>query len=468
MNPARYTTEVPYRSSLCLMVSMVRDGVVSPSELVDAHLRQIERRNPQLNAFTEVFADEAREDARRREQQAVRGEPLGLLHGVPFTVKDSFDVSGHPTLAGSRFRTGHRAAHDAAAVALLRAQGAIPLGKTNTPELLSSYETDNFVTGRTNNPWDLERTPGGSSGGEAAAIAGLCSPAGIGSDGGASIRLPAHFCGIAGLKPTPGRIPASGHFPSLGYPLGLLTCAGPMARTAEDLRLWFSVMAGYDAEDPFSVPVPLREPAAAGVRIGIWDGFYSVPVDPAIRAAVRAAAALLSGLGFAVDEFRPRGLERAPNAWAVLFSQWPAAAKRKLLEGREAEAHWTATETLPAEDPTPAEVLNQLAARDRMRAALIRQMEETSVVVMPACGITAFRHRERRWDVEGKNIGMFQILMPAVVANVLGLPAVVVPMAHSPEGLPIGIQLMGRPFADELLLDLAVRLEEARGPWIGP
>jgi len=241
-----------------------------------------------------------------------------------------------------------------------------------------------------------------------------------------------------------------------------------MARTAEDLRLLFSVMAGYEAEDPFSVPVPLREPATAGVRIGIWDGFYSVPVDPAIRAAVRTAAALLSGLGFAVDEFAPRGLERAPNAWAVLFSQWPAAAKRKLLEGREAEAHWTATETLPAEDPTPAEVLNQLAARDRMRAALIRQMEETSVVVMPACGITAFRHRERRWDVEGKNIGMFQILMPAVVANVLGLPAVVVPMAHSPEGLPIGIQLMGRPFEDEILLDLAVRLEEARGPWIGP
>jgi Asp-tRNA(Asn)/Glu-tRNA(Gln) amidotransferase A subunit family amidase len=186
------------------MVSMVRDGAISPVELVERHLRQIEAQNPALNAFVAVMADRARAEARERERAIRTGEPLGLLHGVPLTVKDSFDIAGQPTRVGSRLRTEQPAANDAAAVARLRSHGAIILGKTNTPELLAAYETDNFITGRTNNPWDLERTPGGSSGGEAAAIAAFCSPGGIASDGGGSIRIPAHFCGIAGLKPTPG------------------------------------------------------------------------------------------------------------------------------------------------------------------------------------------------------------------------------------------------------------------------
>jgi len=449
------------------MASMVRDGAVSPVELVEAHLRQIESRNPPLNAFVTVFAASARDEARERERAAVRGEPLGLLHGVPVTVKDSFDIEGWPTQAGSRLRSGHRAAADAAVVARLRKEGAILLGKTNTPELLASYETDNSITGRTNNPWDVERTPGGSSGGEAAAIAAFCSPGGVASDGGGSIRMPAHFCGIAGLKPTPGRISGTGHFPSLGYPLGLMTAAGPMARSAEDLRLLFSVMAGYDSEDPFSAPVPLREPGIAKPRIGVWEQFYGVPADPEIRAAVRTAAALLEGLGFPVEEFEPRGLERAPNVWAFLFNQWPAAETRKLVEGREREAHWTLLETLSPKAPSGEEVLIQLARRDRLRAALLREMAGTGVLVMPPCGITAFRHGERKWEIGGKTIGLFQAMMPAVIANVLGLPSVTVPIARSRDGMPIGVQLVGRPFEDEPLLELAVQLEHARGPWVG-
>ncbi len=237
------------------MAAMVRDRIVSPTELLEAHLREIEKQNPRINAFVEVFAERARREARALE----KGEPRGLLHGVPVTVKDSFDVEGSPTRAGSRLRSSQPASADATAVARLREQGAIILGKTNTPELLASYETDNFLTGRTNHPLDLERSPGGSSGGEAAATAAFCSPGGLASDGGGSIRVPAHFCGIAGLKPTPGRISAAGHFPSLGYPGGLVVVAGPMARTAEDLRLLFSVLAGYDSQDPFSAPVPLRK-----------------------------------------------------------------------------------------------------------------------------------------------------------------------------------------------------------------
>ena len=297
--------------------------------------------------------------------------------------------------------------------------------------------------GRTNNPWDVERTPGGSSGGEAAAIASFCSPGGVASDGGGSIRMPSHFCGVAGLKPTPGRIPGTGHTPSLGYPAGLVTVAGPVARSAMDLRLLFSVLSGYAAQDPFSVPVPLRTFSVDGVRVGVWEQFYGVPVDPEIRTAVRYAATLLDDLGFTVDGFEPRGLERAPNLWSFFFSQW-------LDKGKELAAE--------------AALLN-LSTRGAMRAALLRQMESIDTLLMPVFGITAFRHGESKWRVEGKEIGLFQAGMPAVVANVLGLPAVTVPMALSREGLPIGVQLMGRPFEDELLLELAIRLEEARGVW---
>ncbi len=423
------------------MVSMVRDGAISPLELVDAHLRQIERRNPSINAFVAVLAEQARATARALE----RSETRGMLHGVPVTVKDSFDMAGLPTRVGCLDRPHTPASRDATVVARLRAAGAIVLGRTNTPPMLKRYDTDNAITGRTNNPWDVTRTPGGSSGGEAAAIAAMCSAGGVASDGGGSIRIPAHFCGIAGLKPTPGRIPGTGHTPLLGYPAGLVTVAGPMARTATDLRLLFSVLSGYDAQDAFSVPAPLRERAIDGMRIGVWEQFYGVPVDPEIRTAVRLAATLAGDLRFAVDVFEPRGLERAPNLWNFVFNQW-------LDKGKELTAE--------------AALLN-LAARDAMRASLLRQMEEVPVILMPVCGIAAFQHGESRWQVEGKEIGLFQAAMPAVVANILGLPAVTIPMAVSSAGVPLGVQLMGRPFDDEVLLEIAIRLEQARGAWAG-
>ena len=448
------------------MASMLREGAISPVELVEAHLKQIERLNPSLNAFVTVLAESALEEARARQVARLGGLPMGLLDGVPVTIKDSFDVAGLPTLAGSRLRSGNRASEDATVVARLRREGAILLGKTNTPELLASYETDNLLTGRTNNPWDVERTPGGSSGGEAAAIAAFCSAGGVASDGGGSIRVPAHFCGIAGLKPTPGRVPGTGHFPSMGYPGGLVGVAGPMARTAEDLRLLFAALAGYDGQDPFSAPVPLRVATVAGVRIGVWEQFYRVPVDPEIRAAVRRAAALLEALGIPVEDFEPRGLERAPNIWEI-FARWPSAATKALLKARKTEAHWTLREWLDSEPPTAEQVLINLASRDRMRASLLRKMESVAAVLMPVCGVAAFRHRQRKWEIAGQEMGLFQAMMPAVLANVLGLPAVTIPVAVSREGLPIGVQLVGRPYEDELLLELAVRLEEARGPWVG-
>jgi Asp-tRNA(Asn)/Glu-tRNA(Gln) amidotransferase A subunit family amidase len=463
---------MPVQSSLCLMAGMVRDRAISPVELIEFHLTQIAAQNPRINAFVTVLDDEARAAARLAENAVMRGESLGLLHGVPVTIKDSFDVAGRPTLCGSRFRLGHKAAQDAAAVARLRAAGAIILGKTNTPEFLSNYETDNFITGRTNNPWNLERTPGGSSGGEAAAIASFCSAGGIGSDGGGSIRIPAHFCGIAGLKPTPGRISASGHFPVMNHPGGLLSVAGPLARSAEDLRLLFAALAGYDSQDPFSAPVPLQPSSVAGLRVGVVEQFYRVPVDPEIRQTVRRAAQTLADLMIPTEPFEPQGLERAPNLWWFFFGQLPAPLTRQMIQGRESDAHWTGTEFLTdaLEQPAPSveQLLLNLAKRDRMRASLLRQMEQYPVLLMPPCGVTAFPHRSRRWKIGEEEIGLFQAMMPATPFNLLGLPAVVIPFGMSAEGLPIGVQLVGRPYEEELILELAVRLENARGPFPAP
>lgn len=449
------------------MALMVRDKEISPVELVEAHLGQIEEQNPRINAFTVILAEEARAAAKKAEAQAMRGEPLGLLHGVPVTVKDSFDVAGTATLCGSRFRLGHVAAHDSAAAARLRAQGAIILGKTNCPEFLSNYETDNYITGRTNHPWNPEYTPGGSSGGEAAAIAAFCSAGGVGSDGGGSVRIPAHFSGIAGLKPTPGRVSGAGHFPVLTHPCGLLGVAGPLARTAKDVRLLFAALAGYDTQDPFSAPVPLSVTDTTGLRIGTWDGFYDVPVQPEIVAAVHEAGQHLAEMGYHVEPFAPKGIERAPNLWWFFFGQAPAPFTRRMIEGREQDAHWSSTEFLykalaePA--PTFEQVMENLAARDAMRASLLRQMEHVPVLVMPPCGVTAFPHRTRKWQVGEKSIGLFQAMMPATPWNLLGFPAMIVPMDVSGDGMPIGVQLVGRPYEEELLLEIAVELEEARG-----
>ncbi|MGI8741959.1 MAG: amidase [Bryobacteraceae bacterium] len=459
---------MPHRFTLCQMAEQVRARKLSPVELVDAHLKQIETHNPKLNAFVRVLHDDARAAAKSAEGASVKGP----LHGVPITIKDSFDMAGLPTTCGSCFFQDLRASRDATAVMRLKQAGAIPLGKTNTPEFLSNYETDNYVTGRTNNPWNLNCTPGGSSGGESAAISSYCSAGGIGSDGGGSVRVPAHFCGIAALKPTPGRVPATGHMPEICHPGGLLGVAGPMARTAADVKLLFEVLAGYDDQDPFSAPVPLRTPELSGVRIGLMEQWYSVPVQPAIRSAVRKAAVCFEQLGFTVQPFQPTGLERAPNVWWFFFGELPARITKELIAGREDQAHWTGTEflhrALTGPEPTANQVVANLAIRDMMRGSLLQQMADCPVLLTPPCGVAAFEHRQRRYATDEKEIGLFEAMMPATPFNLLGMPGMVIPFGFDERGMPVGIQLVGRPFEEELLLELAVRLEEARGPFPGP
>ena len=244
-----------------VMARRIRQRKISPVELVDAHLAKIERVNPSLNAFVHVDAERVRREASEAEAAAMSGKTLGPLHGVPISIKSSLEVAGMRCEAGTRLRAGYVAAQDAPLVARLRKAGGIVLGVTNTPELLMAWETDNRLYGRTNSPWDLDRTPGGSSGGEAAAIAAGMSAGGVGSDGGGSIRVPAHFSGICGLKPTPGRIPATGHFPASGGPFALLGVVGPMARSVNDVKVLFEVMQGPDEGDACAAPVPLRWPS---------------------------------------------------------------------------------------------------------------------------------------------------------------------------------------------------------------
>jgi len=421
----------------------VRNRTASPLELVEAHIAEFEHRNPQVNAFIQPLHDQARERAM---------QPLsGPLAGVPVTVKDSFDITGLPTYCGSKLRLLHRADRNAAVVERFLAAGAIILGKTNTPEFLMNYESDNHIAGRTNNPLDLTRTSGGSSGGESAAIAAYMSAGGIGSDGGGSVRWPAFCCRIVGLKPTPGRISMIGHFPVSSHPSGFMGVAGPMARTVADVRILFDVLKGYDPEDPFSAPVDVA-PTAARPRIGVWPQFYATPVQPACVELVAKAAKRLAAAGFPVDEFEPRGLERAPNLWAFLFSELSAPFLRDMIDGRRADTHWTGVEMLDMVggtlEPSGRRVVEILSARDAMRANLLRQMREFPVILTAGAGMEAFPHRSRRYPTATKEIGLFEGTFPLTWANLLGLPALAV----------AGVQLVGAPYSDELLLDIGEAL----------
>ncbi len=434
-----------HRLSLCEMARLVAAREVSPRELVEAHLRQIEKVNPSINAFACVLAGEA-----------LAADPApGPLHGVPVTIKDMFDVRGVRTLAGSRMRLeSPAAAEDAAAVAHLRRAGAVILGKTNVPELVSSYETDNDVTGRTNHPLNPDYTAGGSSGGEAAAIASFCSPGGLATDGGGSIRVPAHFCGIVGFKPTHRRIGGGGMWPPFLAPSGLLTAPGPMARTVADVRLLYRVMAAPDLRDSLWAPGGEAGPPRPR-RIAVMRQFYKTPVHPAVAKAVDDAARRFTELGYEVEEFVPKGLERAPNAWAFFFGE--LSANRRLLAGHQ--AHWTATEFLrDAPWPDAAAIQDQFSERERLRAAAIAQMERFAAVLMPPCAVPAFRHRERRYAVGDQTVSQFAAMTCATIWNLLGFPALTLPFGKTGEGLPVGIQLAGLPFDDELVLDLGERL----------
>jgi Asp-tRNA(Asn)/Glu-tRNA(Gln) amidotransferase A subunit family amidase len=443
-------------------LKLLRNNDISPVELAEEHIRRIERLNPALNAIVDFDPDKVR--AQAREVKA------GELAGLPITIKSSISVAGCRCEVGSVLRRGNVAERDAVAVARLRAEGAVILGTTNCPEFLMAYETDNLLHGRTNNPWDLERTAGGSSGGEAAAIAAGMSAAGLGSDSGGSVREPAHFSGICALKPTSGLISSIGHVPACIGPFSTLGAIGPMARSIADVELLFRVASQPCSFDPAGTPVTYRPVTmfeAKRLRIGYFEDDGLVPVTPETRQAVRDAANALKQQGFDVHEYRPSSLEAARKLWEIFFVQCGAMFYEPEIASRKAELSPVFLDFLAdAERRAPltaATLLQAWAQMDLVRGRLLSEMAEFPILLTPVCSVPAFRHGERAWTIEGTSVAYLDAMRYTQWFNLLGAPAAVVRVGTSYSRMPIGVQIAGRPFLDEAVLTVASAVETAFG-----
>jgi len=437
---------------------------VSSVEVVEAFLRRIEEINPKLNAVVQLDRQCALNAARIADDRVHRGNRLGPLHGVPMTVKDSLDTAGMISTAGTLGRKTFVPARDATAVARLRNAGAIVLGKTNCSELTLSYETDNLVYGRTSNPYDLTRTSGGSSGGAAAILAAGGSPLDLGSDTGGSIRVPSHFCGTAGLKPTSGRVPRTGHIiPSEGV-FQFFTQVGPMARYVEDLALVLPILVGPDWRDPFIVSAPIRESALVDLshlRIAAYadNGIY--PASKDTLRVISDAESVLTKSGCSVVQARP---EELAGMYALGNKLWRLAGSsmvRRLLATAgtktvsEPLRPWLKPVTsVPADEWT--ELLEQL---DRSRSKMLSFFEKYDAIVCPPCAFSAPQHGATlKEDLDAA-------FSYSEVYNYVGWPAVVVRGGTSAEGLPIGVQVVAPPWREDVALAIAHRLEKELGGW---
>ena len=392
--------------------------------------------------------------------------PQGELQGLPITIKSSISTAGHHCEIGSVLRRSTVATEDAAAVGALRQAGALILGTTNCPEFLMAYETDNLIHGGTRNPWALDRTAGGSSGGEAAAIASGISAGGLGSDSGGSVREPAHFTGICSLKPTSGRISAKGHQPPCVGPFSTLGAIGPMARTIADVELLFTVgsensangVSGYDA---------MSESIAKSYTIGWFDEDEMAPVTVATRSSVRNSVEALKARGFSVEARHVQFLREAQRLWKIFFVQCGAMFYEASISGRRSELSPIFRNFLDMsaeQHPlTAASLLTAWAESDLLRARMLREMEEIRIFLLPVSSIPAFQFGEREWIVDGRKVSYLDAMGYMQWVNLLGAPAAVVPVGQSEEGLPIGVQIVGRPHEDELVLAVAKALDAEFG-----
>ena len=452
------------------MAQAVRDKEVSAVELVEAHLGRIEEVNSALNAVVQLAAERARAEAVEADAALARGESKGALHGVPFTLKDSIDTEGIITTGGTLGRKDFVPDADATVTARLRAAGGILLGKTNTPELTYAGETDNLVYGRTNNPFDLSRAPGGSSGGAGAIVCCGGAAFDIGSDTGGSVRGPAHYCGITGIKPNSGRVPRTGHIvPHSFGAVDSLTQNGPMARYVEDLALILSIISGPDWDDPHIVPMPLGNPAdvdISGLRVAFYtDNGLRVPTDE-IVAAVRSAANALADAGCLVEEDLPRAIPDNPDINNQLSQgDGQAGARRLLAKYGTTETHEWMTRLLEKASENMVSVGEYTAALERVdayRSAMLGFMENYDVIVCPVSAFAALPHGESMTDENRSGINY------TATYNITGWPSTVVRGGTSPDGLPIGVQVVARPWREDVSLAVAQYLEGALGGWQNP
>lgn len=454
-------------ASAASLARQIADRSISVIEVLETHLHQIERVNPQLNAVVQLVAERALREASEADAVLQRGETVGPLHGVPITIKDSLDTADVITTAGTAGRETHVPERDATVVARLRAEGAILLGKTNTPELCLRSQTDNDVYGRTNNPYDLSRCPGGSSGGEAAIIAAGGSPLGIGTDIFGSIRVPAHCCGIAGLKPTSGRVPRTGDI--LANSVGALDSwaqVGPLSRWVEDLSLTLPIISGVDWRDPAIVPMPLGSPddvPLETLRIAYYTDNGHLEPTPETTSTVEAAVDAVRPVIGAVQDERVGELSavvhEAGEAIAIAFGDGGAWISRLLARTKTTTPATYLTNFMAGmTELSTSEYTEKLDRVDSIRSRMLGFMESCDVILCPASPQPAVEHSDT--GTPG--------LIYTSAFNVPGWPAVVVRCGTSPEGLPIGVQVVARAWREDVALAVAAHLEQEFGGWQQP
>ena len=455
-----------WRSALELG-DLIRKKELTPVEVTDAALARLEAVNPLLNAFCLVAAARAREQAREAEIAVVKGEPLGPLHGVPISIKDVLATRGLATTGGSRLFADAVPEEDAIPVARLKAAGAVILGKTNTSEFGHKAVTENPLFGVTRNPWNPERTPGGSTGGGGAAVAAGVGPLALGTDGGGSVRIPAAFCGVFGLKPSFGRVPHAGGFPGWAH----VSHVGPLARTVRDAAALLDVIAGGDDRDRRSLP---REPGSylqacdagvAGLHVAWTPDLGYAAVDPRVRALCETAAAEFESLGCHVEVVSP-GWED-PEEWfgTLIAAQFYAAWSDRLPDAE------------PLMDPTLVTLIRRggaVPARDYVRAvdrieaywAEVRAfLERFDLLLMPTVAVPPFDAGARPpREVDGRSVSVLGWMPFTFPFNLTGQPAASVPAGFTDDGLPVGLQIVGRRHADASVLAAAAAFETAC-PW---
>jgi amidase len=444
---------------------LIRTGEISSVELVRAHLERIAEVNPRLRAAIDLLGDSALREARATDRRLAAGETTGPLAGVPFSIKDSIEVAGTVCSAGTLgYRANPPSARDATLVARLRAAGAIPLARTNLPDLLFAFESDNLIFGRTNNPYALDRTSGGSSGGEAALISACGSPFGLGSDAAGSVRLPAHFCGIAAMKPTSGRLPRTGHVPPASGWIEAIWQIGPMARRVEDLCAMMPLLAAPDGYDRTVPPVPFADPKKVEVdrlRIAFYTDNGVMPPDAATEETVRRAAAALHA-----DAVRPPLVERSYDLEMRFLGPDGGDGLREFAKAIGSfEAHPLFEGWLKKLDScrTGISGFAQLwAEMDQFRNEMFAFLRDYDAVVSPVAAFPAIPHGTSTGD------SVFPGFSYTMTHNLTGWPAAVVRCGTSGEGLPIGVQIAAAPWREDIALAVALRLEEALGGWQAP
>jgi amidase len=474
----------PFASARAMLAAL-KTRQISATELLEQHLERIARYNPRLNAIVIPNQEQARQRAAEADKAAAQGNDLGALHGLPLTIKDCIEVAGLRTTAGAKELAENVSTEHAPVARRVLDAGAVLLGKTNVPPYASDWQANNPIFGRTNNPWDLTRTPGGSTGGGAAALAAGLTPLEFGSDIGGSIRVPAAFCGLYGHRPSDSAVPREGHVPGspVPNPAVLMGVQGPLARSAGDLELALDVIAGpvvgEDVAWRLELPTP-RHTSLADFRVAILPGADWLPVDSEIAAALDDLAARLRGLGATVAEAQPDGydLRAHDETYSALmnlyiFADTPDERRARMAEDLRRESTPTAQATLLGLTATAPQMLRLLNRRERERARFCAFFRDWDVLLTPVAITPAFEHTDlpfakRVLTINGQTVPYGWIHVYPGVATLIGHPATAFPWGRTKAGLPIGLQAIGPYLEDRTPIAFAALLEETFGGFTPP